>query len=195
MTDISREIPVPVLFNTWKHHAGYLRHRVESAVGAGDAALDDLAEQMAVVGSNLMDLYTGRYTPAEIADRVLNQLREAGRLDFAAFGSWVDASGGYGVLTLDDASQWVMRRGVEAGRYVHLHPGRWVPQTKRVRANVVKTAVMVLAYCGVHGGEPMDRDLVNLVRRDFLDLAPVGRDPSGEAGLGEMLALLRGTTS
>jgi hypothetical protein len=180
-----------VLFNPWKHHAGFLRYKIEEAIQGGDNALDDLAEQLVVVGSNLMDLYTGKFTPVALAERVLLQLRTADRLRFDKFGAWVAAGGGYGTLTLEDTSQWVMRRGDEGGRYVHLHPGRWVPHTKRVRANVVKTAVMVLAYRGVHGGDPMDRDLVNLVRSDLLGMPPVGRELSGKAGLGEVLTLLQ----
>src|SRR5687768_4486554 len=49
------EIPTPVLFNPWKHHAGALRARIADA--AANAALDDLAAGLVVVGTELMDLY------------------------------------------------------------------------------------------------------------------------------------------
>ena len=32
------EVPPPVLFNTWKHHAGALRQRIAEAVRAGAAS-------------------------------------------------------------------------------------------------------------------------------------------------------------
>src|SRR5439155_910547 len=78
--------------------------------------------------------------------------------------AWVEGQGGYGILTFpEDESRWVLRLGDEGDRYVHVHPGRWTPATLRVRANVLKTAVMVLAYVGAHGGDPLDRALVHRV--------------------------------
>ena len=87
----------------------------------------------------------------------------------------------------------MLRLGDEADRYVHVHPARWVPQTCRVKANVLKTAVMVLAYTAVHGGDPLDVALVNRVRRDYLGLAPLGRDLAGDQGIGQTIQLLRGS--
>src|SRR5262249_35743156 len=135
------EVPAPVLFNTWKHHADALRWRIQEAVGAGPAGLDRLAGHVVVLGTKLMDFYTGRLWPAEVCDRVLARLRADGRLGLPAYREWVEAEGGYRVLTLpEDDSRWVLRVGDEADRYVHLHPGRWSPATLRVRANLLKTA-------------------------------------------------------
>src|SRR5262249_31747831 len=47
-----------------------------------------------------------------------------------------------------------------------------------------KTAFLVLAHVRLFGGDPLDRALINEVRRDHLRLAPLGQDPDGEAGLG-----------
>src|SRR5436305_5348976 len=138
------EVPSPVLFNTWKHHAGALRARIRE-VAADGAALRELAARMVVIGTELMDLYIGRLTPPEIAARVLADLKAAGRLALGTYRSWVEGQGGYAVLTFpEDGSRWVLRLGDEGDRYVHVHPGRWSPATLRVRANVPKTAVMVL---------------------------------------------------
>jgi hypothetical protein len=60
-----------------------------------------------------------------------------------------------------------------------------------VRANVLKTAVMVLAHAGIHGGDPTERTRLNAVRAEYLGLAPVGRDISGAEGLGAVMKLLR----
>ena len=102
------------------------------------------------------------------------------------------AADAYRVLTFpEEGSRWVLRMGDEAGRYVHVHPGRWSPATLRVRANVLKTAVMVLAYAAAYGGDPLDRALVNRVRGEFLGLAPVGKDLAGEQGIGRIIDVLR----
>src|SRR5262245_11566544 len=184
-------VPPPVLFNTWKHHAAALRHKIGECVRGGEAALKPLADELIVIGAKLMDLYTGSYSPAEIGRLILEQLERDDRLQLEVFRNWVHAGGGYRMLTLPDDSAWVLRVGDEADRYVHVHPGRWVPHTRRVRANVLKTAVMVLATAGVRGGDPLERALVNCVRQEFLGLAPVGRDLDGDQGLGEVIALLR----
>src|SRR6266511_3779059 len=183
---VDHEIPKPVLFNTWKHHAGALRHRIAEAVRRGKDALPELAGELVVIGSKLMDLYVGRFSPAQVGRLALGVLERDSRLAPDAYRAWVTSEGGYGMIDLEDGSRWVLRVSDEE-RYVHLHPGRWAPQTRRVRANVLKTAIMTLAHIGLHGGDPLDRDLVNLVRGRYLSLSPVGRDLDGDQGVGEVI--------
>jgi hypothetical protein len=186
-----QELPPPILFNAWKHHAGALRQRVEEAGRAGPVALPELAERLVVMGTELMDLYTGAFEPAEVAGKVIAALRAAGRLEPDAYRAWVRESGGYSVLELpEDGSRWVLRLGEEGERYVHVHPARWAPQTRRVRANVLKTAVMVLAYAAVHGGDPLDVRLVNAVRTKYLGLSKV-RALADDQGLSAVIDVLR----
>ena len=185
------EAPVPVLLNAWKHHAAFLRRQVGEASAAGDAGLDALAANLVVVGTELMDLYTGQFTPAEIAAKVLDELKTKGLMVPASYRAWLAESGGYAVTTFaEDSSRWVLRMGDEDGRYVHVHPARWAPQTRRVRANVMKTAAMLLAHAGVHGGDPCDLARANAVRQKYLGLAPIGRKLSADEGLGLVLDLL-----
>jgi hypothetical protein len=144
-----------------------------------------------VVGTKLMDLYHGPFSPREIGEKVLADLKRGRRDTPEAFRAWVEAAGGYRVTEFpEDTSRWVLRHAQE-DQFVHVHPARYSPFTVRVRANVLTTAVMALAYAGVHGGDPLDRKVVNAVRRDHLGLAPVGRDPSGDEGIGSVIALLR----
>jgi hypothetical protein len=188
--DSAFDVPPPVLFNPWKHHAAALRRRVAEVARAGPAALAELAPQLLVMGTELMDLYTGPLAPAEIAASVIAQLQAEGRLKPGAYREWLEGNRGYRVLTLAaDASAWVLRFGEEGGRYVHVHPGRWTPNTRRVRANVLKTAVMALAYAGAHGGDPLDVALINRARREYLGLAPVPA-LADEGGLGSVIAAL-----
>jgi hypothetical protein len=180
-----------VLFNVWKHHAGALRDRISEFAGRGEGGLRDLADRLVVLGTELMDLYTGAFTPAEIADKLLGLLRADGRLERAAYAAWVRESGGYAVLTLpEDDSRWVLRPGEEGERYVHVHPARWAPKTRRVRANVLKTAVMALTYAAAHGGDPLDVRLVNAVRAQYLGLSKV-RALADDQGLSAVIEVLR----
>jgi hypothetical protein len=182
------EASTPVLLNTWKHHAGALRQRIGAAVQSGD--LQTLADGMIVIGSELTDLYFGALSPAEIGQQVVNQLHADNRLAFDAYRPWLEAGGGYRMRNLSDGCRWVLRLGDEADRYVHVHPGRYAAHTRRVRANVLKTAVMVLAHAGLHGGNPHDRTLVNAVRQRYLGLAPIGQMLTGDQGLGAVIDLL-----
>jgi hypothetical protein len=188
------EAPSPILLNTWKHHADTLRLRIREAAAAGPAAVDDLAENLVVMGTVLMDLYLGDLSPWAIGESVLVLLRRDNRLSLPAYRAWIEEGSGYRtVIVPEDSSQWVLRRGDEADRYVHVHPARWAPKTCRVKANVLKTAVMVLAYTAVHGGDPLDVALVNRVRREYLKLAPLGRDLADDQGIGQTIHLLRRT--
>jgi hypothetical protein len=186
------EAAPPVLLNTWKHHAPALRQRIRATVQEGASALDELAGRLVVIGTELMDLYTGRFTPMEIGAQVCSRLAAEGRLLLPEYRAWVTANGGYGVQTFPgDGSRWVLRLGDEAERYVHVHPARRAPATCRVRANILKTAVLVLAHAGIHGGDPLERNLVNLVRARYLGLAPVGHELAGDQGLGKVIDVLR----
>jgi hypothetical protein len=178
-----------VLLNTRKHHAGALRQRIQTAVQSGN--LQALADGLVVIGTELMDLYFGELSPAEIGRQVVAQLNADDRFALDAYRSWVQAGGGYATLDLSDGCRWVLRLGEEAGRYVHIHPGRYAAHTRRVRANVLKTAVMVLAQAGLRGGDVHDRVLVNDVRQRYLGLAPVGQKLQVDQGLGAVVDLLR----
>ena len=184
------DVPPPVLLNTWKHHAGALRQRIKEVGQAGAAVLQELPRHLLVIGSDLMDVYTGRFSPGEIAATIIAELRAKGRLSLDAYRDWLQATGGFGVITFpEDTSCWVLRMG-NADRYVHVHPARRAPATRRVRANVLKTAVMVLAYVQVNGGEPTDVSLINAVRKQYLALAPI-RGLSGAEGLAVVLEILQ----
>jgi hypothetical protein len=184
------EVPAPVLLNIWKHHAGAIRQHIAAAIRAGLPALDLLPVQLRVIGSDLMDLYVGTLPAPRIADELLRQLRTHTSLERDAYRCWLDQTGGFRVLTIaEDESCWVLRLGEDGPRFVHVHPGRASPQTRRVRANVLKTAILVLAHAGVSGGDPLDVKLIDSVRRR-LELPPVGK-MAADRGLTEVIRVLQ----
>ncbi len=193
--DPALDVLPPVLFNTFKHHAGALRAGIADVVDRGPIALGEIGSRLAAVGTRLMDLYTGALSPRELSAWVRDELSRIGRLDLDRYRDWVVAAGEYAVFTHPaDDSRWVLRLGNESGRYVHLHPGRRSPHATRVRANVLKTAFLVLCHTGIHGGDPMSRITLNEVRTAYLGLSPLGADPEGEVGLGAIIDLLRRLT-
>lgn len=184
------EPPHPVLLNTWKHHAGWIRWRIGQAVAAGTPGVEALVKDLAVVGARLMDMYTGSLTPAEIGEHVIAKLRDADRLAFDQLTVWLQQQGEYSLIELPDGSKWTIRLGPADGRYLHLHPGRWVAHTIRVQANTLKSAVMAHAHALLVGAEPTELAIVNEARRRYLGLLPV-RELTGDGGLGAVIAALR----
>jgi hypothetical protein len=184
------EIPHPILFNTWKHHAATLRQRIAEVAAAGPTALAALPSRLVVIGMKLMDLYTGTLTPQAIGAGLVELLDQQSTLSPERYQAWVQAAGGFRTLTLSDQSVWLLRCGDLNDRYVHVHPGRWTPHTRRVRANVLKTAIVVLTHAAIHGGDVHDVRLINTVRQQHLGLSPI-RELSGEGGLAAVLAVLR----
>ena len=182
-------IPHPVLLNTWKHHAGWLRWRVSRAVALGAPGVAELAGQLVVVGARLMDLYTGPLTPAALAREALALLAADGLDSFESLAASHADRAGYAMYTLSDGSAWTVRLGPADGRFVHLHPGRWATNTLRVPANTLKSAVLAHAVAGLTGRDATDLDVVNEARRKYLGLLPVRRlDVDG--GLGAVLAAI-----
>ncbi len=178
-------LPFPVLFNPWKHHAGWVRERI-----ADSPDLDALAEELLVVGTRLMDFYTGPLPLETLADRLTSLLRDLDRLEFPAFRDWLSPTGFGMVEVAEDGSRWTLRLGDELGRYIHLHPGRYSPNTVRIQANSLKTAVMAHTAARHTGESPTSLTIVNHVRKRYLDLPPV---PNLGASLSEALELLSRT--
>jgi hypothetical protein len=183
------DIPHPALLNTWKHHAGWIRSRIATAVSAGSAGVAALPAEMAVVGSRLMDLYTGSFSPAQIAEHVFTDLKARNLFDYDPLAKWLAEQGEYAMTELPDGSKWTIRLGPADGRYLHLHPGRWVPHTMRVQANTLKSAVMAHAHAKLTGADPTAIAVVNEARKLYLGLLPV-RELTGDGGLGAVIAAL-----
>jgi hypothetical protein len=190
MPDDLPHLPHPALLNCWKHHAGWIRSRIAAAASAGSAGVAALPAEMAVVGSRLMDLYTGSFSPAEIAELAFTELKARDVFEFDPLAKWLAGQGEYALFELPDGSKWTIRLGPADGRYIHLHPGRWVPHTMRVQANTLKSAVMAHAHAQLVGGEADDLAVVNEARKLYLGMLPV-RELTGDGGLGAVIAALR----
>lgn len=178
-----------VLFNCWKHHAGFLRDRIAD-VARQLLTLNQLSEQLVVVGSELMDLYYGPHNPVQIAKELTERLQAQGNYAPDAFDLWVRANKGYRLEPISDGSVWTLRSALDEDRYIHIHPGRHAPNTLRVRANVLKTAVLVLAEAAQRGGSPLDLHRINRVRARYLRLENV-YDLSASQSIKNVIELLK----
>lgn len=183
-------VPHPVLFNAWKHHAGWVRQQIAGAAVGGEADLKQLAEAVVVCGTKLMDFYLGDLTPWQLGEQAMEHLQSVGKTDFPAFDEWLKTQDGYAPFTVpDDGSTWILRAGDAGGRYVHLHPGRYSPHTVRVPGLTLKTVILTLALARPTGADPLAVGTVNDARKRCLGLPPVA-SVAPTHGLGEMLRLM-----
>lgn len=185
----SPQLPEPILFHPLKHHLGHLQEFIRHAATTPEA---ELKAALRTLGSSQLDLYTGLLPPLRIAQEVAAHLQELNLLQPDAYLTYLKTiSQEYFTLTLSDETDWVLRWGRVARRYVHLHPARYTGHTARVKANVLKTAVAAVIASGNSGGTAIDVTLINRVRVEWLALPPV-KDFSAEEGVGEVIRLLQG---
>lgn len=187
--EIDDAVPPPFVLNCWKHHARAIANRVQAAASAGEDAVRALPRRLLLVGEDLMDLYLGDLPPEAIAGELRSLLEARGLLGREAFAAWLRSRGGYATEALSDGSRWVLREAPLPERYAHTHPARRSPLSRRVRANVLKTACATFAWAHLRGLEPLDVRTVNEARRELLDLSPTRSLRQGE-GLGDLLRAL-----
>lgn len=181
------DIPKPVLFHPLKHHLGYIREFISSQY---DVEEEQLKAWLRTIGSSQPDLYLGKLTPPQIADETSLYLQQRGALEREAYRLYLLASGSdYRMITLSDGSTWVLRWGLVAERHMHLHPARYSQHTTRVKANVLKTVIAALLAMKRMGITELNLALINRVRTQWLDLAPLKHYKPDE-GLGRMINLL-----
>jgi len=179
----------PINFNCWKHHAGFIRQQIQSAQHNQD--IDKLKTTLLKVGESQIDLYYGDYSPMEISEQIISYLKEKKVLLPERYKDWLtEIENDYRLINLLDKSVWTLRLGEDAERYVHIHPGRYSPNTRRVKALSLKTAIFAL-YCEKLGEPKLSgKELINEVRRKYLEGPPL-KSVSQDFGLGKLIELLR----
>ncbi len=138
--DENCQIPPPINFNCWKHHAGFIKKQIESVKETRD--LDQLKVYLLKIGESQMDLYFGEYSPVNISTQILDYLHRNKIFSPDLYKDWLSKDGkGYQLVELKDKSVWTLRIGENLERYIHIHPGRYSPLTVRVKATTLKTAI------------------------------------------------------
>ncbi len=169
-------IPEPFMLNPWKHHLGHIRQQIATTAAAGEAALSRLVPQLVILGNDVTDLYLGPLSIPTLLSHLYHHLIRTGRLEPTAYAAWLAANGGYQVVAAPDGSRWTLRLGYDAHaseRYVHLHPGRYSPGTIRVRAMVLRNAIVIATYARIQSASVDDLALLNAARAKYLALPPV----------------------
>ena len=127
------QILIPVTFNPLKHHRNTILKFLEKAT------LEEMKELSDSICSNYIDVYTGELTPELICNAVIDTLKSNRIFQEENFNRWILETKGYRQLKLNDQSEWIIRKGNEPGRYIHIHPSKTGPFTLRFKGSTLKT--------------------------------------------------------
>lgn len=164
------EIPFPITFNPQKHHLGFLKKQLQLWKSREwTAVYPDLLS----IGNNLLDFYFGKLSVEKIGKECIDFLQKNKLTEKDNFFAWL-GSLEYRKIELSDHSLWVVKKGIDPLRFVHIHPAKQSPHTLRVRATTLKT-VLALQIHAVSIQKEMKRNLevVNEIRMKYLQLSPV----------------------
>jgi len=185
--DENCQIPPPINFNCWKHHAGFIKNQIESVKEVKD--LDQLKVYLLKIGGSQMDLYFGDYCPEKISEKILDDLHRKKIFSVKQYQDWLAEDGKqYQLVELKDKSIWTLRLGDDAERYVHIHPGRYSPNTVRVKARTLKIAIFLLCFEQIGEIKSFETETVNNIRKKYLEEPPL-KSFSKASGLGRLIDL------
>jgi len=170
-------LPPPFQFNAWKHHLAFVQDQLRQTKQP-----DNWQEKLRVVGNSVMDVYSGNLSLPEIQQSITLQLQHQQVYPIEEFFDWLKPDR-YKIIQLPDRSSWTLRQGEIPDYYIHLHPARYSLHSFRVKANLWKTALML-----VQKNSSLDLTEVNSIRKNILNLSPL---KSMEPGLVAMVQLLR----
>ena len=136
-------IPKPVLLNCWKHHLGFIINEINSY--RPDEIPDKLKADLLNIGNSTTDLYTGEISPPEAAKIAVGLLKKDGLYQKDIYEKWIhDSEDQYQTMEFPDQSVWIFKIGNSHERYIHIHPGRYVPHTLRVKATILKSVISTI---------------------------------------------------
>ena len=174
------DINPPVTLNPYKHHLRFLREKIFEWQKKD---WEDVFREIQLVGNNLTDLYYGSLTIKEIGNQFLKLIREHHIDSPETLMEWLD-SGGYQKTVLSDSSIWIIRKGEDPARYLHIHPAKYSPFTIRAKAPALKT---VLALNVLRAGlRAPDINEINRIRIEKLSLSPI-KTLVNEKGLAKLI--------
>ncbi|MFB6318815.1 hypothetical protein [Saccharicrinis sp. FJH54] len=127
-------IPRPFRYNPLKHHRINILEFIKTA---SNETMKIWAE---LVQSNYIDIYTGILNPELICEEIMSLISEKGILTKKQFLHWVQTPHPYKIMTLSDRSEWILRKGDDQERYIHIHPSRTGMYTLRFKGTTLLTA-------------------------------------------------------
>ncbi|QIA08624.1 hypothetical protein [Draconibacterium halophilum] len=164
------EIPIPIQYNPYKHHFRFL---LTELVTWQKTDWMETKKAMLSIGNNLFDFYLGHLTPEQVCQASINYLKSINIFTETDFSKWFNNSG-WKKITLPDESEWLVKKGNNANRYIHIHPAKFSKHTIRVRATTLKTVLTLCVHkIDIKNNAKLDLQAVNQQRVTFLKLSPI----------------------
>jgi hypothetical protein len=182
-------IPLPILFNPLKHHLGFIKDYIDENLDSKEHFDNQtLIKELKHLGGSLMDIYSGVLSPDSVIDEILRFLNANHLIDKDHYMKWA----GKGLkelktIELSDSSKWVLKYSENEARFVHPFPARYSPQSFRVKANTLKSAIL---YIICIGKDYITEEDLNIARA-VSGLSPV-KDVVDAEAITEMIEILRG---
>jgi hypothetical protein len=162
-------LPKPIAFNCWKHHLEFVKSTLDLNSSFRTSHLD-IHEIVQHIGESNVDFYYGILDPEAISNQVISYLETVISINNSDFNLWVNSNGtDYKCIKLSDGSNWTLRLGLNAERYIHIHPSRYSKKTVRVKSSTLKT---VIAYFYTYGilDNQISVEKVNRIRNKIVKL-------------------------
>ena len=152
-----------ILFHSLKHHLARIRQFVIDYQNNVNGQTILLIKSL---GQSQFDLYLGALTIEQILKETSSFLLDNNFITRLYYKSWVEANQGYRQITLSDNSTWTLRF-LDQPKFVHIHPSRYAQHTTRIKANAMKTAILLQLF-----ERELSYESINEVRK-LLELSPV----------------------
>jgi hypothetical protein len=182
-------VPKPFLINPLKHHLGFVRTFIDHYRKTDDKKSRFYSELLKI-GNSVTDIYCGSLSLVEIVESVELQLKTSDSLSGNSFRRFIrESRKNFRNVEVQDGSEWTLLLAADQERYLHLHPARSSAFIIRVKANALKTAIVIKTF---YTEECFQQDLLNTineVRVKLLGESPI-KDLKEAKGISSVLTYL-----
>jgi hypothetical protein len=163
------EIFYPITFNPHKHHLGFLQNQL---IIWQNQECHIVNNELLCIGNNLIDLYYGRLSVDDILNESHKFFKKTGISNSGKLEQWLHPFE-YRKIILSDKSLWIIKKGTDSKRFIHIHPAKNSPFSVRVRATTLKTVIALKIQSDIDKEDTIHLDTVNRIRTTYLGLSPI----------------------
>jgi hypothetical protein len=182
-------VATPFLINALKHHLGFIRTFIDyHRRSAGKKSL--FYSELLKIGNSVTDIYCGSLSIVEIVESVELQLKTSDSLSRNRFRKFIrESRKNFRNIEVRDGSVWTLLLAADQGRYLHLHPERSSAFIVRVKANALKTAIVIKTFYSDDCFHDYLLNTISEVRVKLLGQSPI-KDLNKAKGISSVLNYL-----
>lgn len=162
-------VPMPFLMNGLKHHLNLIKQYLPVMKQMPE---DDFLHTLKKTGNSVTDFYYGDLNIGTICDEIKMKLIRLNAFEKEAYHQWIREQDLYFCFRISDNSDWLMRRGENEHRYIHIHPGKYSQQTRRIKSRSLRISLAMI-YFSKTQQDLFSLDFLNKIREEKLNLPPV----------------------